>query len=448
MELKKSKKEVTVHANVDAERIVLGCCLYPNKEQSTDAYDYVVQIVNDSDFYNRSNQIVFSCIKELHNKGEEVTEISVYESLRKKNLIDEVGGMPAIFALSNLCDTTLQCVPAAKIVRERSNARKIVRSSKSVIEKIDSGADADEAKSYIEAEVAKIDGFRDDDVSLGNVGSSFIGQIDSMIDGTYKPVRVSTGIKSLDAKLPEGGIGKGEVMVISAPTSCGKSQLALNVALRLAIRDKKGVALFSLEMPPEQVYKRMVQISSCCNIEEANNSTDKEKAFKPIVKAIEKIKESPIYIYNHIRNMHDLRAKCRNLKRKHNISMVVIDYLQLIPWDGKMQKHDGIAEVSHSIKQMAMELNIPVILLAQVNREGAKRGKLSIYDLKDSGDIENDADVILMMWPTCYDMAKSKKLDKAGKPYIDLSYSLVKNREGERDVVDKFIFDNSVGRIY
>jgi replicative DNA helicase len=146
--------------------------------------------------------------------------------------------------------------------------------------------------------------------------------------------------------------------------------------------------------------------------------------------------------------MHDLRAKCRNLKRKHGISMIVIDYLQLIPWDGKMQKHDGIAEVSHSIKQMAMELNLPVILLAQVNREGAKRGKLSIYDLKDSGDIENDADVILMMWPTCFDMAKSKKLDKAGKPYIDLSYSLVKNREGERDVVDKFIFDNSVGRIY
>ena len=448
MEKQKSKKEVTVHANVDAERIVLGCCLFPDKEQSTDAYDYVVQIVNDSDFYSRPNQIVFSCIKELHNKGEEVTEISVFESLRKKNLIDEVGGMPAIFALSNLCDTTLQCVSAAKIVRERSNARKIVRSSKTVIEKIDSGADADEAKAYIEAEVAKIDGFRDDDVSLGNVGSSFIGQIDSMIDGTYKPVRVSTGIKSLDAKLPEGGIGRGEVMVISAPTSCGKSQLALNVALRLAIRDKKGVALFSLEMPPEQVYKRMVQISSCCNIEEANNSIDKEKAFEPIVKAIEKIKESPIYIYNHIRNMHDLRAKCRNLKRKHDISMVVIDYLQLIPWDGKMQKHDGIAEVSHSIKQMAMELNIPVILLAQVNREGAKRGKLSIYDLKDSGDIENDADVILMMWPTCYDMAKSKKLDKAGKPYIDLSYSLVKNREGERDVVDKFIFDNSVGRIY
>ena len=443
-----TKRKKPIHANVEAERILIGCCLFPDKEQSVDAYDNIIQIVNDNDFYDRSNKIFFTSIRELHNKGEDVNDISLYEMLRKKDLIDEVGGMPAIFAISSLCESTMQSKAAAKIVRERSNARKIVRSSRLAIEKIDAGADADEAKAYVESEVAKIDGFQDDDVSLGNVGSEFISQIQSMQDGTYAPVRIPTGIKSLDAKLPEGGIGKGEVFVISAPTSCGKSQLALNIALRLAIRDNKGVALFSLEMPPEQVFKRMVQISSCCNIEEANNSTDKVEAFKPIVEATEKIKKSPIYIYNHIRNMHDLRAKCRNLKRKHGISMIVIDYLQLIPWDGKMQKHDGIAEVSHSIKQMAMELNLPVILLAQVNREGAKRGKLSIYDLKDSGDIENDADVILMMWPTCFDMAKSKKLDKAGKPYIDLSYSLVKNREGERDVVDKFIFDNSVGRIY
>jgi replicative DNA helicase len=440
--------EKTIHANVEAEKIVIGSCLLPDKEQASKAYDNVIQIVNDTDFFDRSNQIMFTCIKELSNKGEDVDEISLYELLRKKDLIEEVGGMPAIYAITNSCETSFQSVTAAKIVRERSNARKLVRSSKLAIEKIESGADADEAKAYIESEVAKIDGFQDDDVSLGNVGSEFIKQVESMRNGTYKPVKIPTGIKSLDEKLPEGGLGNGEVMVISAPTSCGKSQLALNVALRLAIRDKKGVVVFSLEMPSEQVFKRMVQISSCCNIEQANKEKDKEKAFKPILEATEKIKKSPVYIYNHVRNMYDLRAKCRNLKRKHGISMIVIDYLQLIPWDNKMQKHDGIAEVSHSIKQMAMELNVPVILLAQVNREGAKRGRLSVYDLKDSGDIENDADVILMMWPTNYDMAKSKKLDKSGKSYIDLSYSLVKNREGERDMVDKFIFDNSVGRIY
>tara|TARA_R110002012_G_scaffold143693_1_gene301889 strand:- start:300 stop:593 length:294 start_codon:yes stop_codon:yes gene_type:complete len=97
---------------------------------------------------------------------------------------------------------------------------------------------------------------------------------------------------------------------------------------------------------------------------------------------------------------------------------------------------------------MAMELDVPVILLAQVNREGAKRGKLSVFDLKDSGDVENDADIILMMYPSNHDIAKSRRIDKSGKPYIELTYSLVKNREGERDELGTFIFDNSTGRIF
>jgi replicative DNA helicase len=445
---KPKNKETLTHANPLAERMILASLLQADKDDATKCFDEIVQIVSDSDFSVANYRIIFSSIKEMAQKGDIADEINLTEFLRKKNMLDDIGGMSQIFDIQDALGTYSQTISSAKIVRERSNARKLIRSSRLMIEKIDAGSDADEAKAYIEAEVAKIDGFQDDDVSLGNVGSSFIGQVESMRDGTYKPVRIPTGIIHLDEKLPEGGIGNGEVMVISAPTSCGKSQLALNIALRLAIKEKKGVALFSLEMPSEQIFKRMVQISSCQNIEDANKSENKEEAFKPILEATEKIKESPVYVYNHVRNMHDLRAKCRNLKRKHHISMIVIDYLQLIPWDGRMQKHDGIAEVSHSIKQMAMELNVPVILLAQVNREGAKRGKLSIYDLKDSGDIENDADIILMMWPTNFDMAKSRKLDKSGKPYIDLSYSLVKNREGERDIVDRFVFDNSVGRIF
>ena len=442
------EKAIEVHANLDAEKIALGSCLLNDAEQASKAYDDIIQIVVESDFYYRPNQIIFTCMREIANKGDDINELNLHEILRKKDLLDEVGGMAYIYAIANSCETAVQSLTAAKIVRERSNARRIVRSSRLVVERIDSGADADEAKAFIESEIAKIDGFIDEDVSLGNVGSKFIDQVKLMRDGKYEPVRIPTGIPHLDSKLPEGGIGNGEVMVISAPTSCGKSQLALNIALRLAIRDKKGVAVFSLEMPSEQIFKRMVQISSCCNLEEANNSIDKETAFKPIIEATEKVRDSPIYVYNHVRNISDLRAKCRNLKRKFDISMVVIDYLQLVPWDSRMTKNDGIAEVSHSIKQMAMELNIAVILLAQVNREGAKRGKLSVYDLKDSGDIENDADIILMMWCTNHDMEKSRKLDKSGKPYIDLSYSLVKNREGERDTVDKFIFDNSVGRIF
>ena len=441
------KYEKKIHASAEAENIVIASCMLPDAEVSQKAFDDVVQIIDESDFHFEKTRLIFSVIKEIVNKGGEVNEISVSEALRKKGLLDEIGGIPTIYAIMDACETTTSTITSAKIIKERSNARKLIRNSRLLIEKLDDGAEADEAKAFMEGELSRIDGLHNEDVSLGNVGSSFIEQVEMMRKGEYHPRRIPTGIKHLDEKLPEGGIGDGEVMVISAPTSCGKSQLALNIALRVAIREGKGVGVFSLEMPSDQVFKRMVQISSARNIEEANKSDDKESAFKPIIEATEKIKKSPIYVYNHIKSVSDLRAKCRNMKRKHDVSMIVVDYLQLIPWNPKLAKHDGIAEVSHNIKQMAMELNIPVILLAQVNREGAKRGKLSIYDLKDSGDIENDADIILMMWPTNYDMVKSKKLDKTGKPYIDLSYSLVKNREGERDIVDKFIFDNTVGRL-
>jgi replicative DNA helicase len=237
-------------------------------------------------------------------------------------------------------------------------------------------------------------------------------------------------------------------MVISAPTSCGKSQLALNVALKTAISDGKGVAIFSFEMPSEQIMKRMTQISSGKNIAHTLTKLEenKEKDFIEIDSSIQKLQEANIHIIHYVKGITELKAKCRQLKRKHDIELIVIDYLQLITWDRRMSKCDGIAEVSHGIKQMAMELDLPVILLAQINREGAKSGKPNIYSLKDSGDVENDADIILMMYPKNVDLAQSKKLDKNGKPYVELEYKLVKNREGERDVGGIFVFDNYVGR--
>ena len=147
-----------------------------------------------------------------------------------------------------------------------------------------------------------------------------------------------------------------------------------------------------------------------------------------------------------MRNIDELRSKARSMKRKKKIEALVIDYLQLIPYDARMSKNDGIALVSHRIKQLAMELNIPVILLAQVNREGAKRDSgLSMHDLKDSGDIENDADVILLMWARGGDLQNCRVHD-GSTSYLELNYKIAKNREGERDLMGKFKFINHIGR--
>ena len=236
------------------------------------------------------------------------------------------------------------------------------------------------------------------------------------------------------------------MFVISAPTSCGKSQLALNIVLRAAVTDSKPIGIFSFEMPTEQLTKRMAQTASATNLRKFRDrvATDADK--EAVYESLQRIKEAPIYTEHYVRNIDELRSKARSMKRKHKIEALVIDYLQLIPYDTKMSKAEGISFISHGIKQLAIELDIPIILLAQVNREGAKRDSgLNIHDLRDSGDIENDADVILLMWARGGDLNNCRFTD--GKTsYIELDYKIAKNREGERDLTGKFKFINQIGR--
>jgi replicative DNA helicase len=165
--------------------------------------------------------------------------------------------------------------------------------------------------------------------------------------------------------------------------------------------------------------------------------------------ALDQIQDLNIKSIHNVKSVQDMASQVRTMVRKDDIKMLIVDYLQLIPFgNGRMSKNDAIADVSHKIKQLALELNIPVILLCQVGREGAKRpGGLMLYDLKDSGDIENDADIVLLMWPKEGDIESSKTLDNHG-PYIEMMYNVAKNREGERDVKGIFKFRSSIGRFY
>ena len=145
-------------------------------------------------------------------------------------------------------------------------------------------------------------------------------------------------------------------------------------------------------MPANQLAKRITQTASAVNLKLYSDGVASPKQMKAVDEAIDKVGKAPIYTEHYVRGIDDLRSKARMMKRKHDIQVVVVDYLQLIPFDSKMSKHEGISQASHGIKQMAMELDVTVILLAQINRTGAMRDTgLVLYDLKDSGDIENDA---------------------------------------------------------
>lgn len=429
-------------SNPDAEKIVLNSVVLEN--HLLDELSFLSQ----EDFYTPSYGVMFDAMKQIHSKNQPIDEISLQEKLKELNSFDDVGGYNGIFEITNAVHSTTQLNSSARIVKDYSNRRKLNRICRKSIEDLDNGVNAEDSINTINKSIESIDEYSENNTKLSDNASIFLDELSQIEEGTYQPKSLNTGIEQLNDKFVKGGLGNGEVTVVAAPTSCGKSQLALNFATRAAVSDEKKVVIFSLEMPADQIMRRLVQIVSGINIKtlETMSEEDRSQAFTKINKAKDRISDSDIHIINYVKNSYEIKSICRKLHRKKAVDLIILDYLQLVPWDKKLSKNDGIAEVSHSIKQLAIELNVPVVLLAQINREGARSGSPDIHSLKDSGDVENDADVIIMMYPQNNDMESCKMLDSAGNPFISLNYKILKNRDGERDVGGKFIFRSQNGR--
>jgi replicative DNA helicase len=221
------------------------------------------------------------------------------------------------------------------------------------------------------------------------------------------------------------------------------------MALQANQKDGVAVAIFSLEMPQKQLSVRLTQTLSGVSYRAIKDGSATEGQVQKFDSTMTSLAEADIYTSHTVKNVEDLISQCRRFVKAHKVKLIVIDYLQLIPFGVNRNgtKAEAIANISHKIKQMALNLNVSVILLAQVNREGAKReGGLSLYDLKDSGDIENDADIVTLMFPTKGDIEASKDVDSNGMPYTHMFTKIAKNREGERDVLDSIKFFHTVGR--
>jgi replicative DNA helicase len=213
-------------------------------------------------------------------------------------------------------------------------------------------------------------------------------------------------------------------------------------------KDAKPCMIFSLEMPQKQILKRMVHTVSGVNPRAIRRKQVTEDELENVQLCMQDIKGLPMYTSHRVRDVEDLVVQCRTMHRKYGIELVLIDYLQLIPWDArKFDKVQAISDISHKIKQMAIELNLPVLLLSQVNRDGARSEALQLYHLRDSGDIENDADVIILMHPDGMTMDKATRINIDGE-YKKMIYNIAKNREGERDIKGEFKFFNQLGRFY
>jgi replicative DNA helicase len=435
----------TLPHNAEAENKIVATCV---SETTDDNYNLIADVVTVDDFYTLRGKLLFRAIKSIHDSNKPIDDVAVMESVKAQGGWDELGGMTGFMSILDNVTTSLHLVECAKTVREKSILRKVIRASRIARERAESETvDSVEIIGELESNLAATTRVSSNELDLSSATESIAQELDQMASGEFEPDVITTDIGRLDQMLGSGGIAAGEVLTLAAPTSCGKSALALNIALNAAKKQEKGVAIFSMEMPKKQVTKRLLQTLSGINYRTINETESGKQRAEKFKACNAELNELPIYTSHRVKSAEDLASQARNMVKKLGVKLIVVDYLQLIPFDSKRQgKAEGIASISHRIKQMALDLDVAVILLAQVNREGAKReGGLSLYDLKDSGDIENDADVVLLVYPSQGDTESSKRTDHKGA-YTELLYKIAKNREGERDIGCFFKHYHCVGR--
>lgn len=427
--------------NIDAEEGVLSSCMYGGAE----VFDSLSLTLAPEDFSQFRNRMLFDAMGKLVSAGKPIDEISIMGELGPN--IAEVGGIDELIRIQSRVHSAANAKHYADIVLEKARIRTLLRSYHSAIGQLEEGElNPEEVHAGVERSLAHFEG-RTDHVQKMAVSCEEIGEeFASMDAGTFVADAIPTGQFEIDRALDLGGIGKGEVFTLAAPTSCGKTAFAMNVVRHAAEDLGKPVGIFSFEMPQKQLAKRLIQMISGINIKRVREGVCGPIDRQKIEDAKDTLAGLPVYTSHRVRNVEDLATQARVMVRKHGAELLVIDYLQLVPIGKASSKAEGVSNVSHAIKQLAIELNVAIILLSQVNREGAKRDTgITLYDLKETGDIENDADVILLLWPAEDTAEESKVMSNAG-PYTLVRYNIAKNREGARNVLGSLRFFHLVGR--
>lgn len=382
--------------DITAERAVLGAMLVDPQVISD-----VSQALKPEDFYVPRHEVICRAIIETYDKLADADPISVHEALSRAGLVDEAGGREALLDIAGCVVSGSSAIYHAEIVREKSIQRAVLDVCSDVSKlALENRADARELLDEAERRIFEI--------ARVNVASEISG-IEEILQQTFEridffraragePTGLVTGYDDLDEMT--GGLQGGELIILAARPSMGKTSLALNLAERVA-RRQKGVLVFSLEMAAQQVISNMLCCCSQVNGQSVRSGRLTDQEYKLLQDEAARLYESPIHVDDSAGlSPTSLRAKARRLKQKGDLSMIVIDYLQLMSTGRREEsRQQEIATISRAMKGLARELNIPVIALSQLNRdvEAREDHKPRMSDLRESGAIEQDADVIMLL---------------------------------------------------
>ena len=384
--------------NIEAEQSILGGVLIEN-----DALNTVVEFLGDGDFYREAHQKIFKCMIALSEKNEPLDLITLTNELKKKKELEAIGGASYLAGLVESVPTAANIVYYAKIVKEKSILRKLISTATEIVTQ--SYQERKNLEDFLDEAEQAI--FR---ISENQVRPAFypikeiVKESFKVIERLYEKKELITGVpsgfKDLDRKT--AGFQNAELIIVAGRPSMGKTALCLNIAQHAAINSKIPTAIFSLEMSKEQLAIRMLCSEARVDSARLRSGFLSESDWPKLTMAAGALSDAPIFIDDSAAiSVLELRAKARRLKADRGLGLVIVDYLQLMRGrSGVERREQEISEISRSLKALAKELNIPVIAISQLSRKAEDRPgrRPQLSDLRESGAIEQDADVIIFIY--------------------------------------------------
>ena len=389
--------ERTPPHDLAAEQCVLGGMLL-----SKDAISDVIEVIRPQDHYRPAHQVIHEVVLDLYGRGEPADAITVANELTRRGEIGRVGGAPYLHTLIASVPTAANAGYYARIVRERAILRRLVEAGTRIVQFGYAGdAEADDLVDRAQAEVYAITDHRvtEDYHSLADIMPGALDEIEAIGSRDGGMTGVPTGFADLDALT--NGLHPGQMVVIAARPAVGKSTLALDFARSAAIKAGLSTAFFSLEMGRNEITMRLLSAEAKVSLHTMRTGQMSDDDWTRLARRMSEVADAPLFIDDSPNmSMMEIRAKCRRLKQRHDLRLVIIDYLQLMSSPKRVEnRQQEVSEMSRSLKLLAKEIDVPVIALSQLNRGPEQRTdkKPLLSDLRESGSIEQDSDVVILL---------------------------------------------------
>ena len=387
--------------NLEAEESVLGGIFL-----KSDAISRVIEILSPDDFYKRAYKILFETMLDCYEKGEVIDPVVVLDRVKKKEALGDIGGEETIYQILETVPSAANIQSYARIVKEKAVLRRVINVGTQITEMGYDGHDeVDQILDKAENMIFKIAQQSDkkEVVSLKDLVDAEFKRLEEVFQNKGEVTGIASGFTEYDKMT--SGFHPSDLIVLAARPAMGKTAFALNMALNAAVRQKKGVLIFSLEMSNSQIFQRFISGEARVPLGKLRNGFLNQEEWGRVGLAVGRLAESPIHIAD-VPNVTvmEIRAIARRIKSAEQLDMIVIDYLQLIKGRGNEGRQQEISEISRSLKMLARELSVPIIALSQLSRavESRPDKRPMLSDLRDSGAIEQDADSVVFLYRDDY----------------------------------------------